>query len=142
LKEYRIAREVRFIVDSPWAAVGRPDSTRDYLALLSYLPLKGYRKMPDLLRRSRSVSDQLAHASGLIGFSFRANLFRHQFWTLSVWEDERALMAFVGTMPHLDAMTVLRSHMGETAFVRWRVMGNELPPRWDDALRRMPSARA
>jgi len=94
--------------------------------------------MFDLFRRSRAVADQLANTPGLIGFTFRAKFLRHRFWTLSVWEDERALMAFVGKVPHLDAMTVLQSHMGESAFVRWSVRGAELPLRWDDALLRMP----
>ncbi len=130
------------MVQSPWTSVGQSDSAREYLALLSYLPLKGYRKMFDLMRRSRAVSDQLANTPGLIGFTFRAMLLRHRFWTLSVWEDERALMAFVGKVPHLDAMTVLQSHLSETAFVRWSVKGAQLPLQWGDALRRMPSSRA
>jgi heme-degrading monooxygenase HmoA len=97
--------------------------------------------MLDLVRRSGAVSDQLATTPGLIGFTFRAKLLRHRFWTLSVWENEQALIAFVGKSPHLDAMTVLQPHMGKTAFVRWTVKGNELPLRWDDALTRMPSTR-
>ena len=134
-------RAVKSIVDSPWTSVGTSDSAKDYLALLSYLPLKGYRKMLDLMRRSSDVSRQLTTTPGLIGFTFRAKLLRHRFWTLSVWEDEVALMNFVGTVPHLDAMTVLQPHMGKTAFVRWSVRGAELPLRWDDALRRMPPSR-
>jgi hypothetical protein len=58
--------------------------------------LKSYRKMLDLMRRSRSVSDQLEQTPGLIGFTFRAKFLRHRFWTLSAWEDDRSLAAFVG----------------------------------------------
>ena len=97
--------------------------------------------MLDLMRRAGAVSDQLTGTVGLLGFTFRAKLLRHRFWTLSVWEDEEALMAFVGMTPHLEAMTVLQPYMGGTAFVRWRVRGNELPLRWDDALTRMPPSR-
>src|SRR6266540_1326327 len=133
--------EVRSIVDSPWKSVGSADSAREYLVLLSYLPLNGYRKVLTLMRRSRAVSRQLASTPGLIGFTFRAKLLRHRFWTLSAWEDETALTAFVGKAPHLDAMKVLGPFMGDAAFFRWSVKGNELPLRWDDALRRMPSPR-
>jgi hypothetical protein len=129
------------IVQTPWKSVGRPTASAEYLALLSYLPLKGYRKLLDLMRRSGAVSDQLARTPGLIGFTFRAKLLRHRFWTLSAWEDEQALMAFVRKAPHVDAMTVLQPHMGETAFVRWTVKGDALPLRWEDALTRMPSTR-
>jgi len=50
-------------------------------------------------------------------------------------------MAFVGKVPHPEAMTILQPYMGGTSFVRWRVMGNELPLRGDDALMRMPPSR-
>src|SRR6267378_7329990 len=33
------------IVQSPWKSVGTPEVSREYLALLSYLLLKRYRKM-------------------------------------------------------------------------------------------------
>src|SRR5256886_14346831 len=81
--------DVKSIVDSPWTSVGTSDTAQEYLVLLTYLPLKGYRKMMTLMRRSRAVSHQLAKTPGLIGFTFRAKLFRHRFWTLSAWEDER-----------------------------------------------------
>ena len=135
-------RGVRSIVDSPWKSVGRADSAREYRVLLSYLPLKGYRKVLTLVRRSRAVSRQLASTPGLIGFTFRAKLLRHRFWTLSVWEDETALTTFVGRAPHVDAMKALGPFMGDAAFFRWSVKGHELPLRWDDALRRMPSPQA
>ena len=67
---------VKSIVDSPWTSVGTSDTAREYLVLLTYLPLKGYRKMLTLMRRSRAVSHQLAKTPGLIGFTFRAKLFR------------------------------------------------------------------
>lgn len=109
------------LVDSPWQSVTTPDPSREYLALLSYLPLKGYRKLLDLMRRSRQVSAQLETTPGVIGFTVRAKLVRHRFWTLSVWENETALQAFVRKSPHLDAMEALRTRMDETAFTRWTV---------------------
>ncbi len=101
--------------------------------------------MLTLVRRSWAASHQLAKTPGLIGFTFRAKLFRHRFWTLSAWEDEKALMDFVGKVPHLDTMDtmkVLGPHMGDAAFFRWSVRRDALPLQWDDALRRMPSSRA
>jgi len=55
---------------------------------------------------------------------------------LSAWDDERALMAFVGKSPHRDAMDGLRRHMADVALTRWRVMATEIPLTWDDAMRR------
>ncbi len=80
-----------------WTAVAQPEPEREYLALVSYLPLRGIRKLPAFLRYSQEVRQQLARSRGLIGFSLRASagFLRRRFWTLSVWEDERALSDFV-----------------------------------------------
>jgi len=109
---------------------------RKYLALLSYLPLKKFRKMLTLQRQSSKVGKQLAETRGLVGYSFRAKLSSHRFWTLSIWEDEPALMAFVRQDPHRATMGLLRPYMGESAFTRWTIRGSDVPPSWDDAVRR------
>jgi hypothetical protein len=72
----------------------------------------------------------------LIGYSLRAQVAAKQFWTLSVWEDETSLQAFVVAPPHVAVMKAMAPFMGATRFVRWDVKGSELPLRWDDALRR------
>jgi len=72
----------------------------------------------------------------VIGYSLNSRLFTGQFWTLSVWEDEAALQAFVHAAPHVETMRAMIPHMGPTRFVRWTVRGADLPVRWDDALRR------
>ena len=127
------------MVDTPWRSVATPDRGGEYLALLSYLPLKGFRKMVTLQRQSGKIRAQLAETPGLIGFSFRAKLLSHHSWTLSIWEDERPLMSFVGKDPHQATMGTLRSYMGETVFTRWTIRGSDVPPSWDDAMRRSDS---
>jgi hypothetical protein len=65
----------------------------------------------------------------------RAKVFRREFWTLSVWESERALMDFVTKMPHGEVMRALSAHMGATKFNNWKLLGSAIPPNWDDAMR-------
>ena len=60
----------------------------------------------------------------------------HRFWTLSIWDDERALMAFVGRDPHRTTMGILQPYMAEAAFTRWTIRGSDVPPSWDDAMQR------
>src|SRR2546422_5966619 len=74
------------MVDTPWRSLLPSDGGREYLALLSYLPLKGFRKMLTLQRQTGKVRAQLASTPGLVGYSFRAKLMSHRFWTLSIWE--------------------------------------------------------
>ena len=97
--------------------------------------------MLTLQRQSSKVGKQLARTPGLLGYSFRAKVASHRFWTLSVWEDESALMAFVRQDPHRLTMGMLEPYMDEPAFRRWSIRGSDVPPSWADAMRRSESAR-
>jgi hypothetical protein len=121
---------------SPWRTFGSPDPNGDFLALLSYLPLKSFWRVPQFLVYTVQVTRQLAAAQGLFGYSTLARPLSKRFWTLSAWENEAALRAFVQHPPHVRLMTALTPHMAETKFLRWMVKGSQLPLRWDDALRR------
>src|SRR3989475_7089882 len=103
------------MVDTPWRSVLPLDRGREYLALLSYLPMKGFRKMLTLQRQSGTIREQLTSTPGLVGYSFRAKLMSHRFWTLSIWEDERALMAFVGRDPHRTTLRILQPYIAVPA---------------------------
>jgi quinol monooxygenase YgiN len=120
----------------PWKTIAKVEGSREYLALLSYLPLKKYRMIPRFLQFSFQIQRQLNNSPGVVGYSLRAKPLSRNFWTLSVWEDETALQNFVRKVPHLDAMTSLIPHMGPTRFSQWRVVGSSLPLHWDDAMRR------
>jgi quinol monooxygenase YgiN len=124
---------------SPWRALGAADPNGEYVALLSYLPLKSYWRIPHFFLYTAQVTKQLASAEGMLGYSVLARPLSKQFWTLSAWKDDAALRTFVQYPPHVRIMTALTPHMGETKFVRWTVTGSQLPLRWDDALRRFSS---
>ncbi|HWU37604.1 MAG TPA: antibiotic biosynthesis monooxygenase [Candidatus Acidoferrum sp.] len=119
-----------------WRSFRTAEPDRDYLALLSELPLKSYLALPRFLRFTRQVQRQLKTAPGLVGYSLLARLWRKQFWTLSVWEDEQALMDFVNAVPHRAVMPALQPDMGETQFLRWTIRGDAYPPSWEAALAR------
>jgi hypothetical protein len=80
---------------SPWRKFGSPDPNGDFVALLSYLPLKSYWRVPSFLFYTVQVAKQLASAPGLVGYSVLARPLSKRFWTLSAWKDEAALHAFV-----------------------------------------------
>jgi len=123
-------------MDAPWQTLKPADAGRNYLALLSYLPLKKYRALPAFLRFTFQIQKQLQSAPGIIGYSLRAKPMSRNFWTLSAWEDEKALMDFVAKIPHGQAMKDLLPQMGPTKFTRWNVPGSELPLKWEDAMQR------
>ncbi len=112
----------------------RPD--QGYLAMLTYIGLKKYRTIARFLGHSNRVEAQLSKTKGLIGYSLRAKLMQRSFWTLSVWESEEALQAFVREGFHRGAMNVLAPDTIRPNFVRWKIKGIACPPSWDEALRR------
>lgn len=123
-------------MDSPWITFAPADANREYLALLSYLPLNKYSAVPGFFRSSFQIQKQLRSTPGVIGYSLRAKVFSRNFWTLSVWEDQKTLMEFVAKIPHGEAMRAMTPHMGRTKFTQWKVAGSALPLRWEEAMQR------
>src|SRR5690348_141422 len=106
---------------SPWKPLSPIEPDREYVALLSYLPLKAYRKIPVFIRYAQQVQRQLASTPGVVGYSVQAHLLRRRFWTLSAWESEAALVEFVRHAPHAEVMRALTGHMGKTSITKWKV---------------------
>ncbi len=114
------------------------DPQHEYLALATYLPRKSFWAILSFIRQTRAIQSQLESSNGLVGYSLRAQLLGKKAWTLSVWEDEAALAEFVRKAPHTDTMRKLRPQLTDARrFVRWKVARSGVPPKWDDALRRI-----
>lgn len=120
----------------PWRAFSSYDPHGDFVALLSYFRLKSYSRVFPFFLHAPRVMRQLAEAEGLVGYSLLAQPFSRRFFTLSAWQNEVTLKAFVHHPPHFLAMTTLVPHMEKTHFLRWTVKGSVLPLQWHDALRR------
>jgi hypothetical protein len=87
--------------ESPWRTFGSSEPEREYVALLSYLPLKSYWRIPHFFFHTAQVVKQLASAEGVLGYSVLARPLSMRFWTLSVWKNEAALRTFVQYPPHV-----------------------------------------
>jgi hypothetical protein len=77
---------------------------------------------------------------GFLGYSMLGRPWALKYWTLSVWEDEAALQAFVAEHLHVDVMSAIAPDMATTRFVRWHGQGSSVPPAWPEALRRIEDA--
>jgi hypothetical protein len=113
---------------------------RSYTALVSYLPLKSFRKLPQFLWYVVQIQGQLKRSPGLVGYTLQARIFRKVFFTLSVWDSETALRAFVQQAPHVLIMGKLAGHMAKTEFQQWSVKGSELPLVFEKELYRLSRA--
>jgi hypothetical protein len=129
------------MAEMKWRSFAKPGPDKAYVALVSYLPLKRYWMLPALVKNTLEIQAQLGRSKGLIGYSLLAQLLRLEFWTLSVWEDERALMEFVHGEPHSRVMEALRPYLGKTAFAQWKLEGSDVPPVWPDAMKRVQPDR-
>ena len=97
----------------PWRSLKTPESNKEYLALLSFLPLKHYRMIPKFMWLTFQTQRQLHKSDGLIGYSLDAQPLHRKFWTLSVWEDPKSLMDFVRQVPHAKIMQVFGPSHGK-----------------------------
>ena len=57
---------------------------------------------------------------------------RRTFWTLTVWESERAMKAFRGSGPHAKVMPRLVEWCDEAAYAHWIPTSSSVPP-WPEA---------
>lgn len=123
-------------MDMPWKSLAPVEPGREYVVLLSFLPLRSFFRLPLFFRYSVQINAQLRETPGAIGYAMRAQMFALHFWTLSVWDNDKALMEFVSRIPHGEAMQKIAPYMGKTNFWRWKLPSVEIPPRWDDAMHR------
>ena len=77
------SRHASYTVDALRAANCR----KSYLALISYLPFKHFRAIPQFFRFTFEIQRHLRKAPGLIGYALEARPFSKKSWMLSVWRD-------------------------------------------------------
>ena len=121
----------------PWTMVRPPDPARTYPAFATRLPLTAHRYVPGFLRDTLRIRRQLRDAPGLVGYALRADLLAKTFWTLSVWEDEAALLAFAAAEPHRTVMQRVPARMGDSTLRAFEVSGADVPLAWADVQARV-----
>ena len=105
------------------------------LASVTRLRLRSARHLLGFFRHAARSLKAARGAAGNLGAEVRRTK-RLAFWTLTVWESEEAMRAYVKAPPHREAMAKLAGWCDEAAYTRWRHEG-ETPPDWDDAARHL-----
>ena len=119
-----------------WTPIGKeePDPGRDYIALITYLPLTTHWIIPKFLYLTGQIQKQLGKSEGAVGYSLIAYTLKKEFWTMSVWEDDDSLSKFVKTGAHLRTMRELSRYLSDKRrFVKVNVIGRDIPLPWDKA---------
>ena len=102
------------------------------------LKLRNWLQLRRFFRVNTEVGRQLKRAPGLIGYWLDADFRRLRFSTLSVWEDDHAVDAFVRTGAHREAMAVFEeiAIRDASGFVRWKTEDPQQTT-WEEAAARL-----
>ena len=90
------------IPDLPWKADTVGDGPG--VVVLTQLHLRRLRDVPAFLRASLAIRQQVMRSPGARSLSLRARPLARHFTTVSWWDDQAAMTAFVRTDPHRSAM--------------------------------------
>lgn len=142
-----VAYNVRHLVterplERAWTQMDDIDPDGTYLAILTHYPLKAGRRTSRVLSYVRLVQRRLDRCEGLVGYAFRANFYRQQLWTLSVWTDEASLRVFLDDVIHQQASEDLTAYVEKAETRQWRLAGRDVPPSWDAALAQLDDPAA
>src|SRR5262245_5579379 len=93
--------------------------------------------------RSMRIMKQANAAPGIVGWSLGGDLFKLEFYTLSVWENDDSLRRFVREGDHRAAVEEFeRDVRRKSILVYYKVLGQELPLTWKDAIARQERSDA
>ena len=129
----------------PWKTVHAPEPDTDYVLVLTRLPLRSHLRIPRVMGATLRIVRQLGRSEGLVGYALKADLLHKTFWTMSAWDDDRAVARFVRSEAHQRAMTRLAPHLRASAIETFVRAGAELPLTWSEVaelLRAEPAVRA
>ncbi|MCI0440064.1 MAG: DUF3291 domain-containing protein [Chloroflexi bacterium] len=120
------------------AQIQTPPAGGEYVSIVTYLPLRGWRYLIPFMRMSGRVEKQLKQSTGAISYGMAADLFGKRFYTLTVWQDRRAMGEFVRAEPHAEAIRRFEEWAGEGAsFAEWQT--SDPRANWNEAMERLKS---
>ncbi len=91
--------------------------------------------LPPFLWWTRSAQSQVLKAPGFVGGRLLVD--RHRtFWTLTAWENERAMKAYRGSGAHSQVMPKLMRWCDEAAYTHWEAADSQVPS-WPEAYQQL-----
>lgn len=95
-------------------------------------------QMPSFAMHAARAITQLRLAKGWIDGAVKRDA-DHSFWTMTVWTDEEAMLAYLSSGAHGAALPRLSDLAVEASVVRW-VSDEAALPKWSEAVQRMRHA--
>jgi hypothetical protein len=101
---------------------------------------KGQRK--SFFDDTKRVLANLPNHAGLVGYSYRFQLFGNKAWTMTAWKDEASRDQFSQSPVHLSAVRNTPTTAQNMRFMSVTVPASSLPMSWDEAIRLLNTAPA
>ncbi|GGX66569.1 hypothetical protein GCM10010358_21300 [Streptomyces minutiscleroticus] len=120
-----------------WTTDNTPAPGTEAVVMASRLEVRSLADVPRFFLRSLAAWKQVKGAPGAFGASLVAEPLKRTFWTLSAWEDEKAVYAYARAEPHRTIMNGLRPTMSRSVFTFWQAPAADLPVDWAEARRRL-----
>lgn len=111
---------------------GVPDSTKMAVVTLSAVEYQAGQRSAFFADTKRVLS-VLPQQSGLLGYSYRFQVFGRQAWTMTVWKDEASRDRFAASPSHRAAIKNSRSTAQNMRFISVPLPVSELPMKWPEA---------
>ena len=105
--------------------------------MVEYVRLKRWSQAFAFMRLSMRVYDQARKAEGYYAGGIRAKWWRGEFYTYTIWEDRDAVVTFVRTPPHAEAVARVADFAAPGSCYSEFV--SDAPPDWDAALKHLAS---
>lgn len=126
-------------IDGP-AADSASVSSAETVVMASVLGLRRVRDVPGFLVAALRLRRLFAKSPGAIRLSLTAIPLRTTFWTLSQWDSQAEMEAYVRHPTHVDVMRKYSPRMAGSTFTTWTEPGSVMPS-WDRAHAEIADAR-
>jgi len=102
---------------------------------ITRLRLRKLAFVPGFFVHAIGAQKQLRYAPGFLGGALLPDR-RRAFWTMTLWDSEDSMRAYMTSGAHRDAMPKLSDWCDEASVVHWHQAAMQLPT-WAEADRRM-----
>lgn len=104
---------------------------------ITRLRVRSWRYLPQFVWHALKTARQAERAAGFLGGKLLREA-RNAFWTMTLWEDKAAMLAYRNAGAHREVMPKLLEWCDEAHVAHWNQDGADLPD-WHEAHRRMVS---
>ena len=124
-----VLRRTRYLVPNP------PEGPVLHVATY-FRRTAGWRQARDFSKFNRQVETQIESTPGALAYSLQRLAIGRDFWTLSLWSDQRSMRAFVGAGSHRAAADWLDpATKAAGTYTQWEAPQPSL--RWAEAYERL-----